>query len=441
MPRETRTQARVVPDNPVDAADVATPRTEAASSPGRPSFEKWKRAFSGWGTAPVIAAVAAVAIIVVGTGAFLLLKNKSADTDAAPGAADVQYGTAAPIGQAETLYATRLTRMRDAPTSLGSNIVGNLNRGDSVTGVWVIGSDGQTRWLKVSRPGQNDAYAWGMNLLPNPRPAISTYVGADQSVPAGAVVYTEPSVASPQIDNLSPGAMVSVTGVIDSVWSEIALRSGGVGYVSTAALHDIVRIDGQVAWPNGWDNYSAITAQCQGTQYPNYVPCVMQAMRPLAPNPKAYDFAQRLAAMELPGWASNYIAYGKVDLVIAEYPFRANTNSGYLLVNGSPEIVNVEGFAFSERDKQMTEYRTFFGRYPEAFLTNHQGFVGHQNIAGGQRFLFVDMLSTCRACEPLATAEFAYTFDTQGRLLGTKLVRILPPDAARQLSSNALPAR
>jgi hypothetical protein len=43
-------------------------------------------------------------------------------------------------------------------------------------------------------------------------------------------------------------------------------------------------------------------------------------------------------------------------------------------------------------------------------------------VNGGSRFVFEDYVAECRACEPLATGELIYEFDSAGRFLGVKLV-------------------
>lgn len=386
----------------------------------------------------VIAIAAVVAILALGAGAyFFYFKDRVAS-----GPANLP---AAAVGESATVYATRLTRMRDAPTSAGSTIVGNLNRGDAVSGVWIVGADGTTRWLKVAREGQSDVYVWGVNLSPQPRPRLERLIGAEQSVITGTSIHAEPGTGAPYVDTLTQGTVVTAMGLVRNdageLWVEIALRGGGVGYVPPNALQAIERIDAQVTWPNGWDTYTRVEGQCRAIRFPDHDRCILQAMKPFAPSTKAYGFAERLAAMDLPGWAGSYTAYGKVDLIEAEYPFRANTNTGYLLVNGEPAIVNVESFTLSERDKQAPAYRAIMQRHPEAFLANHQGFVGHQPHGTGQRFIFVDTFSTCRACDPVATAEFAYDFDATGRLVRTQLLALLPPDAAARLVTRRLPPR
>lgn len=180
-----------------------------------------------------IAVVVVAAILAAGAAAyFFYFKDRMASGPAS--------SPAIATGERVTVYATRLTRIRDAATSAGSNIVGNLNRGDAVSGTWTIGADSTTRWLKVTREGQADVYVWGMNLSPQPRRPIERYIDAKQSVTTGTSVHAEPDMGAPYVDTLTQGAVVTVTGIVRSdageQWAEIALRGGGVGYVKNDAL-------------------------------------------------------------------------------------------------------------------------------------------------------------------------------------------------------------
>ncbi|MFI4975033.1 MAG: hypothetical protein ACHP84_10885 [Caulobacterales bacterium] len=156
--------------------------------------------------------------------------------------------------------------------------------------------------------------------------------------------------------------------------------------------------------------------------------CVTAQMRAAKASAAAIAFAGRLNAMDNAGWADSFKDFGRIALVTATYPFRANTNSGFLLVGGSPDIVDTEQFALSRIDKQRPDYRRLMAGKPRVDLMTEIAFDHHAALAGGaERFVFTDYFSECHACARAATAYLAFDFDAKGRFLGTRLMRVGPP--------------
>ncbi len=90
-------------------------------------------------------------------------------------------------------------------------------------------------------------------------------------------------------------------------------------------------------------------------------------------------------------------------------------------------MIPAEGYDFSEMDKQRPEVNAVLSAYPQAFFIAKPSFVRHEEgLNGGSRFVFQDVLAECRACEPLATGELVYEFDSAGRFLGVRLGDLSP---------------
>jgi hypothetical protein len=132
--------------------------------------------------------------------------------------------------------------------------------------------------------------------------------------------------------------------------------------------------------------------------------------------------------MENDGWVDSFTEYGRVDLISASYPFRANTNGGFLLVNGTPTVINTESLTLSASDKRRSDYRRLIKRRPSVSPIMKLQFDHHEQLSGGgQRFVFTDYFSECRACELAATGYFAFDFDQEGCFIGTQMLRITLP--------------
>jgi len=118
----------------------------------------------------------------------------------------VSLGTTAPgqsvIGATSgTQYATRLTHIRNGPTSLGTVVLGDIQAGEAVSGIWVMGHDGVTKWLRITRPDGSAGFLWGSNLSPAaPSRALSNIIGDFAAYPVP--VYSG-ALASPDFESSS----------------------------------------------------------------------------------------------------------------------------------------------------------------------------------------------------------------------------------------------
>lgn len=140
-----------------------------------------------------------------------------------------------PGSQAATYHVTRSVRMRDQPTAEGSEVLASLERGQAVQGVYVIGADGTTPWLRTNREGA-DAYVWGKNLSTQPRPVLQSVIGQTWTVSQRTAIHSEVEASSTLLDTLQPGVLIAVVGAVAGGQLEIAMRGGGVGYVPRSAV-------------------------------------------------------------------------------------------------------------------------------------------------------------------------------------------------------------
>jgi hypothetical protein len=116
------------------------------------------------------------------------------------------------------------------------------------------------------------------------------------------------------------------------------------------------------------------------------------------------------------------------------YPYRANSNTGCLLVNGTPRMVDVDDLSRLSLTQLKSDagWTTLVAKYPKAMLwpADRSGMTGvkaESSGGGGQRFL-VDylVLNGCHACARLARVHYAFDFDNTGRLLGARFVDLNP---------------
>ena len=135
--------------------------------------------------------------------------------------------TAASHGPLKTLYALRLAKIRNLPTTDGSVVVGELKRGQNFHGRIYVGKDGQSQWIKRE---DAEEYVSVINLVDSPPPAIVEAVNSSMPVSSDLPLFRSPSTASPLVTTLKSGEMVKVSGKIAGGWAEATLSGGDVAY-------------------------------------------------------------------------------------------------------------------------------------------------------------------------------------------------------------------
>ena len=133
---------------------------------------------------------------------------------------------------------------------------------------------------------------------------------------------------------------------------------------------------------------------------------------------------------------------GRVDLGSVEFPFRANTNTAFFLLNGSPSLISTElgcsvgGGAWHQPCQrkgavdisQDPNYSRLKSQYPnlELWLAGADFKSAQAKADGGQHFIFSYILvNGCHACYVGSRAEVAFDFDSNGKFTGTKLLKLV----------------
>lgn len=166
-----------------------------------------------------------------------------------------------------------------------------------------------------------------------------------------------------------------------------------------------------------WNHSDRIYRKCKIRDFD----CVLKLMKRSGASQEATDFLQREDA-----WVIEFAEYGNTDLLRLE-TFRANTNQFYALASPIAGVVHAEGYDFSEKEKQRPELKAVLSQHPEAFFIARPVFVRHEEgLNGGSLIIFCDYLAECRACEPLATGELVYEFNSAGRFIRVELGELKP---------------
>jgi hypothetical protein len=192
-------------------------------------------------------------------------------------------------------------------------------------------------------------------------------------------------------------------------------------------------IGSSAVWNPSANDLAQIQKIC-GAQGSGYSRCFIEQMSKFGAPPDAISFTQTYADQNQGTLAvlQGFRPLDGVDFGYAFFPGGADFNRGWLLVNGNPEIVNVDNINLLPQTDMQHDWA--FGalqaRYPHVTLFDgdrSDGDVPPMETLpdGGQRFsVNYPLKDQCRACAEVGRATFAFSFDATGRLTGVKFVNI-----------------
>jgi len=179
-------------------------------------------------------------------------------------------------------------------------------------------------------------------------------------------------------------------------------------------------------WPDAEKKARQIVKECSSKRAPDFGECFVSFMQKHGASSQAVSFAK---LTDNTGYLRAFRKVGPVDIAYVAYPFRANTNYGYLLVNGDPPMVDVDNLKLQkEQLARDPAYAKLVQRFPNAEVWPEDRFSTESPVAerlqdGGQRFIVVYRITDlCRACKELGKARFGFDFDTNGKFLRVRML-------------------
>jgi len=174
------------------------------------------------------------------------------------------------------------------------------------------------------------------------------------------------------------------------------------------------------------EKFRAACARLEGSLFSD---CFVAQMAKAGAPPPAVAFARRVNGM---GFARTFHDAGRVDLVWAEYPYRANENRVCLIVNGDPPLLDIDDVSRIDQAELARNpiWASLLQRHPKAaiFPANREDTTrpGVQRIAGGGTTFTAgyEVHDGCHACAVIATMRVLWRFDAAGRFLGTEIKSI-----------------
>jgi hypothetical protein len=180
---------------------------------------------------------------------------------------------------------------------------------------------------------------------------------------------------------------------------------------------------------------------CTKVPGPQFGECFVQQMQASGASPQAVAFMHEI---HNDGFMRDFKNTGRVDIAFVDYPFAANENQHCLLVNGTPNLIDVDHYEFLPKDDlpKNPQYAALLQKYPNiaVFPGDRAGtkFIFAKKLPdGGQRFLvpyvFVD---GCHACARVGSLQLAFDFDNTSKFLGAKVTSVKPLPSPPSQPSN-----
>jgi len=199
------------------------------------------------------------------------------------------------------------------------------------------------------------------------------------------------------------------------------------------------KIGAAAVWQPAKEFLANAHAACDKTAGPaSYGECFINQMSVAGASANAVSFTRMLYRQSdgQVGIMSAFKKYGPVDAAQVFYPLRANDNYGLLLVNGNPEVLDVDDLKRLDQAalQQNSLFQGIKQQFPKVdlFAGDRSGSEPWPRVqplaSGGQQFVVTyPLLDGCHACAHLALARFGWDFDANGKFLRTTVIPTPPP--------------
>ncbi len=189
------------------------------------------------------------------------------------------------------------------------------------------------------------------------------------------------------------------------------------------------KVDSTALWQPGMSIMQHIREVCAKAKFPDFGKCFVTQMKVSGASPQAVEFAKMT---DNQGYLRDFKRFGLVDVAYSNFPFRANENQVCFLVNGSPNMIDVDDYNLMPLKgiKKNIVYKVIASKYPDVTIwpgdrsgTNYPVMLNLPG--GGERFIFSYQLQKgCHACAILGNAKFAFDFNRSGKFLGVKVISV-----------------
>ena len=187
----------------------------------------------------------------------------------------------------------------------------------------------------------------------------------------------------------------------------------------------------KAVWKPSTGTIHEIMAKCTKPAPSDLSACFIREMRDSGASADAVILSHQLKEQThgLIGFLREFRNIGKVDVAYVEYVFRANENQGCYLVNGNPDLIDVDNLQLlaTKNLEDNAQYAAIKKQYPAVSIwpgdrNSLNTPVAEKLPQGGQRFIVDYWLQEgCHACARIGQLQFAFDFDSSGKFQGAQV--------------------
>jgi hypothetical protein len=175
----------------------------------------------------------------------------------------------------------------------------------------------------------------------------------------------------------------------------------------------------------------AVKAICQGPHADKLQDCFAEEMKKAGASAAAVEFSRQLGE---PGFVRDFKAAGPVDIAYVLYPYRANENQSWLIVNGTPPVIDVDNSKLvtiaARALKNNATYTALARAHPDASpwpsdrYSTETPDVEMGGNGGVHIIVNYRLREKCHSCAVLGHAWYSFEFDAKGIFAGARLMAI-----------------
>lgn len=209
-----------------------------------------------------------------------------------------------------------------------------------------------------------------------------------------------------------------------------------VSCVVAQSQHPAAKIGPSAVWAEPPQFMTTAHKACDQS-HSEYADCMISQMAKAGAPPNAVQFTRELYR-ESRGEFGIMTAFqdeGPVAFAWVTYPLRANTNSGFLVLNGRPPMIDVEDLKRLDIKtmKESGQFQDLKSQFPQVDVWpgDRDGKVwpNSQTSPNGeiQFTISYPLRNGCHACASAGDAIFNWSFDASGKFLGTSFQGLIDP--------------
>ena len=190
-----------------------------------------------------------------------------------------------------------------------------------------------------------------------------------------------------------------------------------------------------VVFAGGTKFIDAVKASCQDLHPDKLQDCFAGEMKKAGATPAAVEFSKQLGE---PGFVRDFRAAGPVDIAYVFYPYRANENQSWLIVNGDPPAIDVDNSKLvTVAARALKNNATYAGLakahpdlspWPGDRYSTETPDVEMGAKGGVHTIVNYRLRERCHSCAVLGHAWYSFEFDAKGLFAGARLMAISVSD-------------